>query len=347
MHRAALALLLVVAGGCHHTGGTTNDMAVADLAVPVADLAHLGHDLALCIPSGMTHAKLVVNHLTLPGQHSDFAIDLNGDGVVDDQLGDIMGALMLQGITLQSKLDQAVAAGNDVILLDAATADATFANDACATTNFLPGVNQPSPDFSGSGHFTVDGTQPATMFRGPITSTLFSSQPPPSVQNPPVTLQVRVAPFGATPLPLVGAHLSWGYFSGELQSGQIAGALTLKDVQHVLVPGLASTFNQEVQSNPTSTLSMQLRAAFDTGGAPDPVFGSCAGNTCKGVDGVCGVANDGIIQVCEVATNAPMAMALKPDVQMFDGGTYAPSLANATPDSVSVGLGFSAVAASF
>ncbi|HWE31292.1 MAG TPA: hypothetical protein VHB97_24975 [Polyangia bacterium] len=346
MQRAAIGFVLLV-GGCHHGGNNAaSDMAIADLSAPSADLTGQA-DFSTCIASGMSHAKFVINAMSLPTQHSDFAIDLNGDTALDDQLGDIIGALATQGIMLQEILDQAIAAGNDVTLLDVAATDAQFANDLCAATTFYAGVNQPSPDFTGAGHFTVDTSSPSTMFSGALQSTLFSSAPAPRVQSPPLTLRLAFPPFGTTPLTLVGAQIEWGYISGVLESGQIHGAITQHDVQYVVVPGLAATLNQQIQSDPTSTQTMQIRATFDTGGAPDPKFGSCANNTCKGEDGACGVANDGVIQVCELATNAIMAAVLAPDVQMFDNGTYAPSLANAMKDSVSVGLGFAAVGASF
>jgi hypothetical protein len=61
------------------------------------------------------------------------------------------------------------------------------------------------------------------------------------------------------------------------------------------------------------------------------------------------MANDHRIDPCEVAQNAQIQSLFAPDVQIFsaDGTTYAPNPQNAHKDSVSVGLGFTAVPASF
>jgi hypothetical protein len=65
--------------------------------------------------------------------------------------------------------------------------------------------------------------------------------------------------------------------------------------------------------------------------------------------GTCAQAGDGVISTCEVATNSIIKNILAPDVQMFsnDGLTYAPNPANTHKDSLSVGVGFTAVKATF
>ena len=46
-----------------------------------------------CVVGAGRTQTYVVNHLTLPQSKADFAIDLNGDGKPDNQLGNIIGAL--------------------------------------------------------------------------------------------------------------------------------------------------------------------------------------------------------------------------------------------------------------
>src|SRR5262245_13994594 len=58
----------------------------------------------------------VVNKLTVPMEKKDYSIDLNGDGRVDNQLGNIIGALAAQMLDTQKGVDDAVTAG-DVLLL--------------------------------------------------------------------------------------------------------------------------------------------------------------------------------------------------------------------------------------
>jgi hypothetical protein len=54
------------------------------------------------------------------------------------------------------------------------------------------------------------------------------------------------------------------------------------------------------------------------------------------------------IDICEVATSGLIQNVLAPDVQMFDAaGNYHPNPTNANKDSLSIGLGFTAVPATF
>jgi hypothetical protein len=347
---------------------STNDSSMNDLSVtadltmaPPPDLTGIdltgvtfGPDLALtysgdsgmCSPSGMTHAKRVINQLTLPQQRADFAIDLNGDGRTDNQIGNIVAALSSQGVNPQTGTDAAIASGSDIMLLDVESGDATFTNDSCTSTTYYNGVNMASPDFSGAGTFTIDNSIPSTFFSGPLAASRFSSTPLPPAQTVPERLSIQLLLFGSARVTLWGAHIQWLYSGPNLTAGQIHGAITFNDVEYVLVPTLAANLNQQIQSAPNSANSKQIEALFDTGGSPDPNFGAC-GVYCKGEDGQCGVPNDAVIQVCEVATNGIIKTILAPDVQMFQNGVYAPNPANTFKDSLSVGLGFTAVPASF
>ena len=62
----------------------------------------------------------------------------------------------------------------------------------------------------------------------------------------------------------------------------------------------------------------------------------------------CAVKGDRKIDVCEVATAGLIQNVLAPDIQMFDAnGNYHPNPDNTHKDSLSLGLGFSAVTATF
>ena len=57
---------------------------------------------------------------------------------------------------------------------------------------------------------------------------------------------------------------------------------------------------------------------------------------------------DGMVGVCEVSGNSIIKNVLNPDVQMFDSaGNYHPNPANTNQVSLSLGLGFTAVKATF
>jgi hypothetical protein len=75
----------------------------------------------------------------------------------------------------------------------------------------------------------------------------------------------------------------------------------------------------------------QLLQIFDIG---------CASNSA--------LKGDGHIATCEVSENAIIQNVLQPDVQLFDSnGNFSPNSANTDKDSLSVGLGFTAVRATF
>ena len=102
-------------------------------------------------------------------------------------------------------------------------------------------------------------------------------------------------------------------------------------VQQNLVPSLATTLTALIAADPASSRSRQIAAIFDTGGCINP-------------NGTPARAGDGIIDICEVSDNPLIASLLAPDLQMRDAaGRYAPVPGGTARDSLSLGLGFSAV----
>jgi hypothetical protein len=345
---------MVLVSGCGGSNdGDGADMAVgADMATS-ADLSVL-HDLAppssdgavACAPlGGGTTAQYVFNQVTVPQQRSDYAIDLNGDGRVDNQLGNIIGALSAQAVPVQTQMDGAIASGQSITLLDERSADASFTSDGCAASDLYAGTAMASPDYSGNGHFTVDATATAGHYSGPIVTSRFTSQPSPAVAEVGVTAHAMVPIFGPVPVDLVGTRITYVRSGTGVMMGQLNGAIRNQDVQTKVVPNLAAAFNQQIASNPSSSTSMQLLAIFDNGGKANP---ACAAGTCKNLDGSCAVKGDNVISDCEVSSSGLIQNVLAPDVQMFDSaGNYRPNPANTNKDSLSVAFGFTAVRATF
>src|SRR4051794_8796544 len=50
-----------------------------------------------------------VNSITLPTSNKEFAFDLDGDGKQDNQMGNIIGTLKMQGLDAQAGVDDSVA----------------------------------------------------------------------------------------------------------------------------------------------------------------------------------------------------------------------------------------------
>jgi len=321
----------LLAGGCksNQVDVTSHlDLSVIDLATPP--------DLFMCGPTRDTgvESKSVLNTLTAPQDRTQFSFDLNGDGRMDNQYGNIMGALTANNEDGQPTLTAAVQGGNDLLLIDA-TASA-FTGDACAAAKVLFAGAQASPDFGGSGHFTVASSPAPVSFPGAFGSSGFSTEP----AAEPISLPVLL-PFATVlvPVTLIDAHLTFSVAGdGTPTHGQINGALRASDVTGTFLPEVARQLNDQVIANPTSAQSVPLLQIFDIG---------CSGASLN-FDGTAAAKDDGKIASCEVSDNSIIKNVVTPDVQLFDsGGNFAPNPSNTTKDSLSVGLGFTAVRATF
>ncbi len=289
-----------------------------------------------CTPSTGSTGKYVVDEWKVPVQGSDYAYDLNGDGIKDNALGALIVAFAGKGLDTQAGITQAVKEGAAVELLQLGSSDATFQSDTCASAVGYVGQKTTSPPkFDGSDVFAKDSSVAASgQFTGPIQTGTFNSSSPVTAQTP-VTLTLKLPLLGSdTPveLDLTASHIQFTVeSSGDLMQGQLNGAIQRTDVQNKLVPALAQTLTVEGQSNPN------VLPLFDTGGAPDP---SCAG-ACKNPDGSCALQGDKKIDVCEVTSNDIIKSMLVPDVQLFTSSDpYDPSAANTMMDSISLGLSF-------
>jgi hypothetical protein len=307
-----------------------------------------------CTASGGGNtAKYVTSAVMVPEQRSDFAIDLNGDGRVDNQLGNIIGALEGQMLKVQDGVNQAVTDGTLIVLMSETSSDATYQSDNCATAQLQVGQSMAMPDYSGMGHFAVDTGQQGGTFNGPIKLGKFSSAPPATTTKP-IEVDIKLPLIaGADPVTLKvnGAHLQFTRDSaGKITGGQLNGAIKNSDVQSLIIPNVATLLTKKItdDSTPPSMLSagdMQILSIFDNGGKPDA---ACTAGTCKNPDGSCATKADNKIDICEVSTAGLIQNVLAPDVQMFDAaGNYKPNKDNTVKDSLSLGLSFSAVGASF
>jgi hypothetical protein len=127
--------------------------------------------------------------------------------------------------------------------------------------------------------------------------------------------------------------------NGTVVAGQINGAVKNSDLQGTVIPAIAAALEAQVKANPNAQSSKQLLLFFD--------LGDGNGGPCTNPDGSKGLPNDGMIAECEVATNSLLQTLLAPDVQLFQNGVYAPNPANTKPDSLSLGVSFTAIPAQF
>jgi hypothetical protein len=291
-------------------------------------------------------STFVANSLTVPMDRMQFGMDLNGDGKVDNQLGNIIGALSANDLDTQEGVDTSICEGAVILLLKMTSGDATYQNDGGTGALIQVGNSfnymdtnmddacqaGEGPKYDGTDTFTVNSAPGSAQFAGRISNGLFSSNSPVTTQNPvTVSLQIPLV-SGAAPVELkvVGAHLQYRYSNGKLTSGQINGAIKQSDVTGSIIPNVANLLNSRVVANPTGSTEKQILQIFDIGCASDM--------TLKG---------DMEIATCEVADNSIIKNVLNPDVQMFEGSTYKPNANNTMKDSLSLGIGFTAVKATY
>jgi hypothetical protein len=324
MKRAWVLVIAFAFGACDSGTGVPPDVTMVSMANPV---------------------KYVANTLTVPMDRMQFGMDLNGDGKVDNQLGNIIGALSANNLNTQDGVDQAVCKGSVILLTTVTSADATYQNDSATgalvqigkqinyTGPMMCAAGSGGPKYDGSDALMLDSNFAGAQFAGRISNGLYSSNSPVTTTHPvTVSLQLPLV-SGAAPvqLTIIGAHIQFRTQSGGLMSGQINGAIKATDVQNTIIPNVATLLDMRVTTNPTGSTEKQILQIFDIGCTGHPEY--------KG---------DGHIETCEVSDNSIIKNVLNPDVQMFDSaGNYHPNPANTTRDSLSLGLGFTAVKASF
>ena len=177
------------------------------------------------------------------------------------------------------------------------------------------------------------------MPSGSYASGTFHSEPDPAFAKVPNEVQIQIPLFANVPVNLVGARLQVTYATPNLVQGRINGAVRKVELDTHVIPALAA------QLSLLAPFSSEIQSLFDNGGAPDP---ACGNQTCRNANGSCAKSGDLVIDPCEVGTNAIIKNVLAPDVQLFDAaGNYAPNPLNTARDSLSVGIAFSAVPASF
>lgn len=285
-----------------------------------------------------SHYQFVANSILLPtlvNNQPTYSFDLNGDNAPENKLGGIIAALAsgLQ-LNVQPAVDAAVAAGQAILLFNVQAPDASLASATNVGTTVYLGNQQtsPAPSYNGSDTFTVDTAVTGGLFLGRITGSRFSSNAPATTANP-VTVEINlpIASAGASlRVRLNGAHIQWRSNSTTgLMEGQVNGSLRVSELQTTVIPGVAALLRSLVATG--GSTATQILDIFDIGG--------CTGAT----------ADDGQIADCEVATNPLLTSILAPDVQVYasNGTTYQPCRSNCTNDSISVGVGFTAVKATF
>jgi hypothetical protein len=217
------------------------------------------------MPEGM-HYHYVANQLLVPtstAQAHEYGLDLDGNGTVDNQLGQVLSTLGGMGFDIQGTVDKAVLDGSVIFLADVQTKDFTNASNAgfqvflgqnpmpaACNAGEMPTCDMANPPactgcghhLSGTGSFTIDpnGPQDAAL-TGKFAGGTFTAGPGS------LTLPLTLA--GANlQLSLIGARIkASGVTATQIGSGTgattmdgaiLAGALTQDDLNTQVIPAI-------------------------------------------------------------------------------------------------------------
>ena len=198
----------------------------------------------------------------------------------------------------------------------------TLGNTQSATWQVWYGAPTPDPDFTGTGSFSLPTDQPRSL---QLSATIKDHRVSTAAGNIPLPLDLGFDPLLLrTKKAKIVANCTRGACSG----GQLAGALTVQQVNNVLIPALVGWFQPVLQRD------------CPIAPAPGGPVSCMADSTGKTVQALFDTNDDLLITTQEVKGSSPF---LAPDLDLVK--------ANGTPgkdgvkDAMSFGFGFTTVGA--
>lgn len=338
------AVLVLALAGCGDDGGGTTTDAASNIDAPVgadavpSDASYADASAACLAPNlpGGTNYQFVADTITIPtmgNQASQFALDIDGNGSGDNQLGEVIVLFSAQAdLGIQTSVNDQVSGGQLLYIANIDAADVT--DTASADLNMWLGEDcdfprNPADNFSGSELFQVTGTSPTNnMVAGPIASGVMDFGP----GN--MSLVVPITGVGNIVLPLWGARITGDLTATTITNGIMGGGIKDEDVQNILIPALAQTIALQVSENCTGTMT------------PDCM---CDPNS-SGQDLVNLLDSSGDCQISlDEVRNSLIGSLLAPDIDLFDsnnGDAFDP-MKDGIKDSLSLGVGFTMLGAQF
>jgi hypothetical protein len=271
---------------------------------------------------GTNSLKSASSAITLPKNSTTYAFDLDGDGTPDNKLGAIISGLAAVNLMPQDAANMAVTKGSLVLLGEEVSTDATMMDAKNAGFKLSLALSATSaPKYDGTDTFSIDPANSTATFYGNIAAGTFTSNNP-ATTTAPVTLTVALPLVAGQPplsVPVTAGRVTFKRdATGKITGGQLNGALRKEDVDSKILPAVAALITAQVQ-DPMASAAIKM---FD-------------------------INMDGTVTVDELKQNSLITNFLSPDIQLFDNGVYKPNPAKTAKDSLSLGLGFEAVKASF
>jgi len=298
--------------------------------------------------TGTNTVQFAINNMFMPTDKYQYSGDLDGDGKPDNALSNIIALVNAANIDSQTSVTASFASGLVSILFEAQTTDAALQNASATGVTYYSGKKPANPPkYDGTDNLTVDPAIASAEFFGNIAGGAFSSNASATTTHP-VSLQLKLALVpnqDPVVLPMNGVHLGFTTADGKVGStctystkdtnlpcGSISGSVKITDLAGQVLPAVSTALTAQMMADPNGPRTKTIEMMFDTGG-------------CTDANGVAAKPMDLTVTPCELAGSSTIGTLLAPDVKVYDGGNYkpTPNAAPADKDSLSVGLGFTAV----
>ena len=301
-----------------------------DAGTAGGDLALRGSDGGGGSPDMAYPGKLfhyVTDNLRFPQAQGEYGFAPNHDGSSHNQLAKVALALFQNNLPLQPAEMEAINVDGDSLeLLSVASLDGNLLTDPASFVNLYVASAARQPDLSGAGSFTPAPGGKAVLAGNLAGGTFYGADPANATAAPTAPLRIALLSTQRVTLPLVGAHITFTATPSGLMMGQLHGALRKADLDTLFIATLAQNLNV-IATQPNCAQNADctnVQNLFDT------------------------LPKDGKITAIEVKSSALLSSLLVPDVALFDAqGKWKPDPQNTTPDSFTIGIGFTAKKATF
>jgi hypothetical protein len=336
-----VALGLVILAGCGDDGGSvgpkdaamaTPDMATMQIDAPrPVDAAVDAMPDAVIVPGNAYH--YVLDGVLLPQtntQARNYALDLNGDTVVDNQLGMVIAAFTAQGLDSQATMANAVDKGN-VLMLGSVRATSLMTATPASFTIYQGANPTPAPcmnaqdtvcrqHLAGTGSFSLEANAPIDP---PLVGSIATNQ----LTAGPGHLTIRFTVLDSTPITvtLIGARVELTT-NGTTFSGKLGGGISQADIQTKVLPPMRDGFEAKVMKECTMLTS-------------PPMCGCPGGSTASTLLSLFDTNQNCDISLMEVQNNSLIMSLFAPDItveskQALSFGVWVTAVAGTFTDPV-------------
>jgi hypothetical protein len=311
MRRLVAPSLLLALAACGDDGAATPiDAPKIPIDAPADAPADVPFDAP---PPPANHFHYAMSTLLVPmnnNQARDFGVDLDGDQVIDNQLGMVMGTLSSMGFDIQTATTAQVDRGQVIELFDLGADSFTTAPNATfaayiGATPMPPACNNAGDvvcrhHLTGAGTFTIASTSPTNPA---LTGTIAAGAMTTAAGHLVVPLMMV---FGSAPIyvTLLGAKVQLSQASDSaLMMLKLTGGLSQTDIDTKLIPAMRDSLQASVVKDCTALAS-------------PPQCGCPSGSTGKTSIDLFDTNHDCTISVAEVQNNSLIQSLLAPDVTL-------------------------------